>query len=86
MELRLCADCRHYQASDMTEDTRNYDKCTRAGAAWATVDVVRGNHRPAFAEQERSYTSKPGACGPDARFWEPTLAYFTSSEEEASHV
>lgn len=87
MEMRLCADCRHFEASPLTEDTRNYDRCTRPNAAWATVDLVRGQHRPAYAEQERAYTTRPNICGPDAKHWEPSMGYLKSvDDEEEPHV
>lgn len=85
MEMRLCADCRHYEASPLTDASSNYDKCLRPGAAWAKVDVVRGEHRPAFCDQERGYTTRPGICGPDAKHWEPSMGMLNSVEEEEDY-
>ena len=84
--MKVCKDCRHWQKNPMTTASGNYDRCLRPGAAWASVDLIRGEHRPAYAEHERTYTSKPGACGLEGQHWEPCMDEFTSTEQEASHV
>ena len=82
MDVRLCTDCRYYEANPRTSKESNLDKCLRPGAAWATVDLVRGEHRPAWCEIERTGTSRPGACGPTATYWEPSLGYLKSVDDE----
>ena len=78
---KLCSDCRWHQPSPSTDSKTNLDRCLRPGAVWGTVDVVRGNHQPAYAFNERNFISTPGNCGLEAKFWEPHPSTFLSSEE-----
>lgn len=85
MNIRVCADCRHYEANPHTSASSNVDFCKRPGAAWATIDLVRGNNKPAFAEIERTGTTKPGACGPAGTHWEPNMGMLNSVDEEEDY-
>ena len=78
---KLCSDCRWFKASPHTDSQTNLDSCVRPGAAWATIDVIRGAHHPAYAFNERNFTSRPDPCGLEAQFWEPHPSTFLSSEE-----
>ena len=82
MQHRLCSDCRYYKASKQAD----LDKCTREGAVWSKVDLVRGEHDLAFCEHERTFTSRPGVCGLKAQFWEPSEDFLGIHYQEDSHV
>ncbi len=81
MRHKLCIDCRWYEANKVSSPDINLDRCTRPGAVWATVDLVRGEHLPAFAVNERTHVSRPNPCGLEAKFWEPHPDTFTTTEE-----
>jgi hypothetical protein len=78
---KLCKDCRWHQPSPHTDSKTNLDSCVRPGAVWAIVDVVRGHHHPAQAFSERTFESRSGNCGLEAKFWEPHPDTFITTEE-----
>lgn len=82
--MKLCKDCRHHEASPLSNDKDNFDKCRRLDAVWATLDLVRGNHSLAHCQIERTCTSRDGACGKDAKHWEPVPSEFTPGEEDGN--
>ena len=78
--MKFCIDCRWFLANEHTTQSNNLDYCTSPNAANKRVDMVLGNHRPAFAECERM-SMREVACGPSAKLWEPLPTEFTPAEE-----
>lgn len=80
-DIKLCVDCRHYQANQHTRPGANLDKCKHPKLA--SVDFVRGEYQPTWCESNRSTSL---ACGREAKHWEPAEQLLTISATEASHV
>ncbi len=65
--MKLCIDCKWYVAGSLPSGS--IDRCMKPDTMTATVDLVRGNDKPApaFCDLERKNYK---TCGPDGAKWE----------------